>query len=294
MKLKKIHIINNPASGNDEPILNWISQGFEKSGVEWDISVTKKKGDATAIAKKLRNTVDAVCAYGGDGTVMEVALGLFKSETPMAIIPGGTANVMAKELGIPIDTKQAIELLSSSKLKEKTIDMGKCNSTPFIIRVNAGTLAKMVSEANPTLKKSIGTAAYTVAAVKHVLQPKMYTYELNLDGEKKSINGTTLVIANSGNIGIPGLSFIPNISIFDGLLDVIVFKNNDIATLVKWASNATSGKHATDVVEHFKVKKVSLKFTREQSVICDDVTLSTQKITASIIPKALKVLIQTS
>ena len=103
---KRIQVIINPAAGHDEPILNVLNDVFHPAGVEWDISITHKFGDATRLAKEaVASGVDLVAGYGGDGTQMEVANGLLGSGVPQAILPGGTGNAMAHDLNVPINLK---------------------------------------------------------------------------------------------------------------------------------------------------------------------------------------------
>ena len=108
---KNIHVIINPAAGQNDTVLNKLNAVFHPAGVNWDVSITKASGDATHYAREaIEAGVDIVCAYGGDGTVMEVAHAVQSGEVPMAILPGGTANLMAVELGIPKDLTEAARL----------------------------------------------------------------------------------------------------------------------------------------------------------------------------------------
>ena len=112
---ERIHVIINPAAGQDQPILNTLNDVFNQFKVDWEVSITKKFGDATQMARAAAASgVDLVVGYGGDGTQMEVANGVLGSDTPMAILPGGTGNAMAFELNIPRDLRQAAELICQS------------------------------------------------------------------------------------------------------------------------------------------------------------------------------------
>ena len=85
---KRVLVIINPAAGHDEPILNTLNDVFHSAGVDWDIRITHKFGDATRLAKEaVEMGVDLVAGYGGDGTQMEVANGLLGSGIPLAILP---------------------------------------------------------------------------------------------------------------------------------------------------------------------------------------------------------------
>ena len=103
MHFKRIHIIANPASGRDQPILHTLNGVLHPAGIDWDIYVTKAGGDARRLAAEaVRAGADAVAVYGGDGTVAEVAAGLFNSEMPLVVLPGGTTNATGRLMGIPV------------------------------------------------------------------------------------------------------------------------------------------------------------------------------------------------
>lgn len=292
MKLKNIHIIVNPAAGNNEPILSYLNDSLHTSKVNWEVFLTHGRGDATDLAKKaVKEKVDAVAVYGGDGTVMEVAQGLYKTHTPLAIIPGGTANVMAKELGIPTSTTEAIDLLKNNNLKAKVVDMALLGDKPFIIRLNLGVLAEMVKSTRRSVKDKFGVLAYVGAAIKHTFTTQREEYHLVLDGKKITTRGVALVIANSGNIGIPGVSFLPSIDIADGLLDVIVFRTKNFKSLVAWASSHIKGEKPNRHIKHWKAKSVTVELTKEKSIILDDVPIKIKQLNAIIVPRALTVLI---
>ena len=122
---KKVHTVINPAAGHDEPILNVLNDVFHEAGVDWEVSLTHKSGDATRLAKEAAESgVDLVAAYGGDGTQMEVANGLLGSGVPQAILPGGTGNAMAHDLKVPINLREAAELIVSST-KRRAVDLAR-------------------------------------------------------------------------------------------------------------------------------------------------------------------------
>ena len=116
-KIKNIHIIINPASGKGESTLPIINTSMREAGIRWEASITHQAGDAIESAKAaVKEGIDALAVYGGDGTLMEAITGLIGSEIPLVILPGGSANVMATELGIPTDLKEACTLLGRGPL----------------------------------------------------------------------------------------------------------------------------------------------------------------------------------
>jgi diacylglycerol kinase (ATP) len=274
MKFHHIHFIINPASGNEEPILSYINRAFEKSSVNWDISVTKKEKSAGDIARTLIGKTDIVAVHGTD--------------MPIAIIPGGTANVMAKELGIPLKAIDALELLVSGITKLKAIDMGIVNGHPFMLRVNIGIMADMVLQADRALKDNIGQLAYGVTAIKTIAEAEAIKYQLEIDGKIIEETGVSLTVTNSGNIGIGDFTLQPGISITDGLLDIVLLKDNSFISILKVAGS-TLLQNETDAVMHWQCKQVVIKMEEEQPFICDDGEQSAKNLTIKVVPASLKI-----
>jgi len=269
--------------------LSFINRLFTGSRVNWDISVTKKEKGAGEIARSLIGNTDLVAVYGGDGCVTAVAAVLHGKSLPMAIIPGGTANVMAKELGVPTDTMEALALLLKGH-QIRTIDMGLVNGEPFLLRVNLGIMAAMVTEADRSLKDKIGQLAYGVTAVQTVVAAKPVDYRLKIDGQKIATSGVALTITNSGNIGISDFDLLPGISVTDGLLDVILMHDTDLSSLLKVAGS-TLFQQESGVLQHWACKKITISLPKKQTYICDDAARSAKKLQIEIVPKSIRILV---
>jgi diacylglycerol kinase (ATP) len=290
MKFKHIHFIINPASGKEEPILSYINQVFDNSDINWDVTVTKRGISAGDIARNLIGKTDLIAVYGGDGCVTEVASALYETAMPMAIIPGGTANVMAKELAIPIDTKEAIQLLISEKASFKIIDMGLMNDHPFLLRVNLGIMADMILETDRDLKDNIGQMAYGVTAIKTIANAEPIKYQLEIDGKYIEESGVSLTVTNSGNMGIGDFALQPGISITDGLLDVILLKDTNFVSLLKVAGS-TLLQNETDAIRHWSCKQVTITTEQEQHFICDDYEETARVLNIKVAPAAIRILV---
>ena len=231
---KKIQVVINPAAGADKPILKALNSVFVENEVEWDISITHKAGDARRLAHKaVRDGADVVAAYGGDGTVTEVAAGLLGTGVPLAILPGGTANVLSRELAIPLDLTEAARLACGVESKLDRIDLGRMGDDTFLLRVGIGFEASMVEQADRSLKDNFGVLAYWWSALKNLRDPVIARYQMTLDGEAVECAGFACTIANSGNLGLPGLQLASTISVRDGLLDVIVVEEASLRSLTE-------------------------------------------------------------
>jgi diacylglycerol kinase family enzyme len=214
-------VVINPAAGHDEPILNVLNHIFHPAGVDWDVSLTHKSGDAKRMAAEAAASgVDLVAAYGGDGTQMEVANGLLGTGVPQAILPGGTGNAMAHELGVSLKLKEAAELIVTSN-KRRAIDLARMGDQVFMLRAYAGISADKAASREE--KDKYGQLAYVQAGLKFLADTPESFYRANVDGEV--IEGEALIcfILNAGSIGgVMGISLptIGDVDVSDGYLDL--------------------------------------------------------------------------
>lgn len=290
MKIKHIHFIINPAAGSEAPILTDINKVFCESGITWDVSITKKDGDAYKFANSFKGKSDIVAVYGGDGSLTEVAGALYGSITPMAIIPGGTANVTAKELNIPLSAADALGLLKGSDSKVIKIDMGMANGEPFLIRINLGIMADMIIRADRELKDSMGQLAYGITAIKSIAQMEPVNYKLLIDGEEVNESAVALTITNAGSLGIGSMGLLPGISITDGLLDVILLNDSSIMSILSVAGS-TFLQNNSDVLKHWQCKEVEISSDHLMPYIHDDVQKEAKKLHIKMMPEALKIIV---
>ena len=158
---QRVHVVINPASGQNQPILNILNDVFHSAGIKWDNSLTHSAGDATRQAREAAASgVDLVAAYGGDGTQMEVANGLMGTGVPQAILAGGTGNAMAHELGVSLDLKEAAQLIVSSG-KRRAVDLARIGDRAFMLRVYTGVTSE--EAATREEKDKLGQLAYIQA-----------------------------------------------------------------------------------------------------------------------------------
>ncbi|MFN0048224.1 MAG: diacylglycerol/lipid kinase family protein [Cytophagales bacterium] len=289
MKFRNIHIIINPASGVDEPILSILNKELENTEINWDVTVIHTDSDLKNVVLDLIEKTDLIAVYGGDGTVVEVAKQLIGKNTPMAIIPGGTANVLAKELSIPTDTIEAIKLLKNKEVEIRQIDTGLVNGQPFLIRINFGIMADMVSHADRQMKDSLGQLAYGITALQTLTEIEPITYKMTIDGKELIEKGVSLTVTNSGNIGITGYSFLPDISVEDGFFDVILLGNTDFMSLLRVASS-TLFQTESEVLKHWKCKEITIELDAPTTFICDDIEKEARKVEIKVNPKSLHIL----
>ncbi len=293
-KIENIHIIINPAAGKDETILRTINASLKEAGIKWEASITHEAGDATRLAKAAaREGVDALAVYGGDGTLMEAISGLIGSDIPLAILPGGSANVMATELGLPTDLEEACMLLGHGPLEMKTIDVGQFDKRYFMIRISLGFEADVVKGADRQTKNKIGIFAYFLSAAAAMKITRKAVYHLKIDGQEHEVEGLACVIANTGNLGFSNISLDKHIDVSDGSLDVVVVRkaNLSLLKLIIVTFLKRQRPDNLELVEHWQGKDISVSSSPRQAIQCDGEILKSIPLHIKVIPGAIKVLV---
>ena len=289
---KRIHVVINPASGQNQYILNTINGVFREFEISWDVSVTQKSGDARRFAEKaVVEGADVVAAYGGDGSVMEVAQGLMGSEVPLAILPGGTANLMSVELGIPRDLAKAAQVACSDASVVRDVDMGESGDNKFMLRVGIGFPAEKVILADRDLKDKYGLAAYTVAAFKALGTSQITHFQLDLDGEQVEVDGIACRVDNSSNVGMPGVSLVDSTDVSDGYLDIIVLRDKGLASLTSTAASLLHKETINDAFHHWRAKEITIQSDPPQPIQGDGEIWDQTPISIKVLPGAMRVLV---
>jgi len=295
---KKLQVIINPAAGVGRPILQALNSGLKNTEIEWDVSITHKPGDAERLAKQaIEDGADIVGVHGGDGSVMEVASALRGTSTPLAIFPGGTANVMSVELGIPTDIEASIDFIAKGNYTTRLIDMGRVNDRLFLLRIGIGLEADMMKSADQEIKNRFGMLAYAFSAINEMRNLTPTIYRIWVDGELHESEGISCMIANSGNVAIGGLTLSRKIDISDGALDVVVFRSANLASMITVSAAVVSpNSEATDSpqLEHYQGREIVVQADPPQTISIDGEVIEPVTLTATILPGAVNVIVPVS
>ena len=203
-----------------------------------------KDGRACAL-EALRNGADVIVAVGGDGTVRTVASAVSGTGHALGILPIGTGNLFARNMGIPVDDIDAALTVATSH-GSRHVDVGRLtllddrnadHGHAFLIIAGIGFDAVMIGDTDPELKKNISWLAYFVSGVKNLFAPK-YRGNVTItsaDGSTHTISGLAFRTFMAGNCGqIPVFSLMPDASYDDGILDFEVIDTS--GGLLGWAN----------------------------------------------------------
>ena len=219
---RRVLLVVNPAAGRTRRRLARALRAFDDAGVACDVAHTERAGHATTLARAHAAQVDAVFTLGGDGTAMEVVTALAGTGPPVGVLPGGTANVLARTLGIPLDVTRAVRALLRGR--EARLDLGRLrDGRHFAIGLGVGLDATMIGEATAALKRRLGVSAYALGALRAGLRFERFAARITVDERVLDVEASAVLVANFGVVANGWFTFGDGIAHDDGLLNACIF-----------------------------------------------------------------------
>ena len=230
--IRRVVVIANPASRRGKRLAAHAAQALAGRSVICDVVHTERPGHAAELALLHAPQYDAVFVLGGDGTVMEVAGALAGTEARIGVLAGGTGNLLARALGIPLSVPRAISALVDGD--ELLIDLGRFDSgRRFAIAAGVGIDAAMIAETPDWLKRRLGVLAYTImgsrAALRAVLRRELFHARITVDNTIHEREAAAVLIANFGAVLGDRIMLGPGIRTDDGFLDGCIFSPHSLA-----------------------------------------------------------------
>jgi YegS/Rv2252/BmrU family lipid kinase len=284
---KPIPIIINPASGKPRPVLHAISQSFRAHGLTWRGHLTYEFGDATRIAREVvADGAELVAVFGGDGTVLEVVNGVMGSGATIAILPGGTGNAVATELGISREIEEAVELLCTSP-NRRAVDVAQCNDSFYMLRAYFGISPEQA--ASRELKDQYHLLAYPMAVMNVLRNAPQARYRVTVDNQVLEAEAMTCFVNNLDNMGGVDIS-IGTIQPDDGMVDVMLvsLSHSAVGEVAKYILRL--GETRTHAY-HAQGRKVTVETDPPQTVWLDGELRGMTPVTIQVHRGAVKVVV---
>ncbi|HSJ29785.1 MAG TPA: diacylglycerol kinase family protein [Longimicrobiales bacterium] len=295
-------IILNPHAGQEDEqrTRRRLGGAFAARGAAFDLASTQRAGHATELAREatvLGYRAVAVC--GGDGTLAEAATGLAGTATPLAIIPRGTANQVAQNLGIPRALEDAVDVAVFGAAS--SIDLGLIRDRAFALVAGAGFDAAVMQSATRELKERWGFGAYIYAAMKEALTAGPRRFRISADGRDIEIDAVSVMVANVGELfarWLPlrfSLAPQPTSAWHDGLLDVVIVapRNAPEIAEVLWRS-ASRRFTGSDRLLHFQSHQITIDADPPIAVQADGDPAGQTPVSISVMRDAMRVMVPAS
>ena len=215
-------LIANLAARRAPGLLTAAERAFRAAGVRCDVVLTERPGHGAEVAARLAGFYGAVFTLGGDGTAVEVVGALAHSGVPVGVLPGGTGNLVARSLRIPLRVEGAVAQLLAGDIA--AVDLGVLdNGRHFAFSAGVGVDARMIAETSPRVKQRFGVAAYAYTAARVTLRRRPFRVRAEVDGEHVERTAAAVMLANFGTVLSRLMVLGPGIRSDDGVLDLCVF-----------------------------------------------------------------------
>jgi diacylglycerol kinase (ATP) len=240
-----------------------LRRELERQGVvepRW-VEVPKSRFAPKQVKRLLKDGVDLLFVWGGDGMVQRCVDALAGTDVALAVVPAGTANLFATNLGIPQDIEEAVAI--GLRGDRRKLDAGRFNGEHFAVMAGAGFDAAMIRDADGTLKERLGRAAYVVTGSKN-LRAKPFKATIAVDGVPWYAGDATCILV--GNVGrlFGGVDVFEDASPDDGRLEIGVVRADGVTDWVRTLARTAAG-HAerSPLVQSTSAKSMKAKLNRK-------------------------------
>jgi diacylglycerol kinase (ATP) len=254
-------VILNPTAGSPEHIRSWQERVASVTG-DCPVRVTSHSGEAETLTRRaVEEGFTRIVAAGGDGTVSQVANGLAGSNSTLGVLPMGSVNVFAMELGLPLNSLQRCwDVIQDANVR--LVDLPSANGKYFVQLAGVGLDAQVVKETSLAFKRSFGPLSYLISATQIAARqpPKLF-----IESEHTSVGEGSFVLIGNGRLYGGPFPFFKHAVIDDGLIDVVVFRRLGYLEIIKYLQDVVfSSDINVPEVEYFQTRR--LRITSEQDV----------------------------
>jgi YegS/Rv2252/BmrU family lipid kinase len=283
-------VIYNPMAGRKTGAA-MLAQAKELMGPGWEWLPTQRPGHAVELAKNAATRYQIVVGYGGDGTVGDVARGIYGSDATLGVLPVGTGNDFARNLNLRLDMQEATATVLGGNIRR--IDIGLINGTPFINNCGTGFDAQVMRTMNQSIRFTKGRLAFYLAMAKTFPSFKPFRLELETsDGEKYS-DRAMMISALNGKAYAAGMMAAPHAEMDDGLIDILIIKALPKSRLLGLFSKVGHGQHLNHKgVVMMKARKFTVKTIPSLPLNIDGEIRGLSPMEVEIQPRGLKVLVR--
>jgi YegS/Rv2252/BmrU family lipid kinase len=285
-----INPVSGPASrGTAERRVQLATDALDAVGLRAEIFLTESEGHASDLARHAVGAgADLVIAWGGDGTINEVGRTLAFSETALGIVPAGSGNGLARELGIPFSPRAALSHALTKPVRE--IDAAEIEGRLFFNVAGIGLDALVAERVSRKHHAHGGLRRYIIASSRELMDYTPVEYTIHTDTDTFSQTALVVVIANSRQYGY-GACIAPTASFTDGELDLVIIEDRGLAgNLLRMPSLLTGRLHRRSGVIVRKVKAVTITSAAPMDFHVDGEAFSGGvQLSAQVRPAALRV-----
>lgn len=295
---KKMFAVINPVAGscNAETVEEELRQACTTAGLALECHFTsadEKDEDITnTVCQVLNNGCVGIAVAGGDGTVAAVGSALTGTETSLAILPVGTANLLARELDIPFDLSAACQLAASGE-KHRRLDAMRVGERLFLSHISLGVYSKIAERTTRTAKRYFRQIAYIWNALPELLRGHTWRFVLLVDDQEIQLRASFVMVANVGGIGAAELRWGEDILLDDGVVDICVVHARTVKDYLHLAQSILLHRHKSSPrLSYYQATRRIQVITPSKRVPVrgDGEIIGYSAVEITLLPKAIKVI----
>ncbi len=291
-------VVLNPKSGSSAGGDVRKTLAAHLPDVEFEVHEIAKGDDLAAIVRSaIGRGCDPVVAAGGDGTVSTVADALVGTSVHLIVLPMGTANVLARELEIPIDLEGACALagarLTDGPHRIARLDAMKVGDRHYFTQVGVGIDALMIRDTDDKQKRRFGRLAYLWTAATRLLGFKPRRFTIGVDSRTIEVRATQVVVANTGMMGQPPFRWGPDISAEDGRLNICIARARNLIDYLGLLRHVVLASHKDSPNVRYEVagRSIAIATRRPLPVQADGEIVGETPVRIEVIPAAIRVVV---
>jgi YegS/Rv2252/BmrU family lipid kinase len=284
-------LVMNPMAGESSPELaDLLRQVAARHDCQLTLALPASPEELyTVVRHAVADGDTRIFCAGGDGTIHHVVAALRDTDTPLAIIPTGTVNVLARELHIPLDPLDAMRVALAGRTRR--VDVGMANGRPFMVMAGLGFDAEVITEVLPRLKELFGPLAYVTIGLQVLARYKPSQFRLEMDELCLSLPAWLIVVGNASYYAYE-LNIAPDARMDDGLLDVCIFAEHGAFERLTQIGALFAGQHTKQAnVRYFRTRHLRIDAAPPVHVQLDGDAMGSSPVDISVLPSALTVVV---
>lgn len=286
-KTGKALLLVNPKARRGSEAIGPMTGRLEAGGLSVTVGSFEALPEIARDIVRLRETADLVIVCGGDGSVSSAALAAVESGLPLGIVPTGTANDLARTLGIPVDLSQAAEVIVKGHTRR--IDVGTVNGHAFFNVASIGLSAALARGLDPALKRRFGRFGYALAAARVMGQADRFDARITEKGRQFEASTYQIAVGNGRHYG-GGNVVAASATIDDGHLDLYSLEMRNVWKLALMLRSFRSGTHgAWSEVRTARCIEFDVETETEMPVNADGEIVTSTPAHFKVLPKAIEV-----
>jgi YegS/Rv2252/BmrU family lipid kinase len=284
---ERVLLIVNPGSRGGLRLMQPAVDAFRAENVEVDVIITESPGHGGRVAREFAEEYDLIFTLGGDGTAMEVVDAMSGTNRSVGILAGGTGNVLARTLGIPLDVRRAVPALLHGTRRQ--IDLGVLgDGRRFALSAGTGLDAALLAGAPLHLRRRLGVLAYVASGASAVWHRDAFAVRAAVDG--RVVERDDCVVAMIVNVGavLDGLlPLAPGATYDDGLLDLCLFSTRHIGDALAIAARLALHDFREDRLMTFaRGRRIALEAVPPRAAQADGELIGLTPLVAEVAPLA--------